>query len=81
MSSVAGAGTEQVEAQALVVDALGVAAGLVLRDRQDLAPELTDSCRSRLDVLDPEVQPHLWVALSSWIPPGGVIEEMWNEPG
>ena len=80
--SVAGLGAEEVEAEALVVDALGVAAGVVVGDREHLAAELAHALRGRLDVVDAEVEarPRDRRRRLS-MPAGGVIDEMWNAPG
>ena len=56
--SVAGRGLEEVEAEPLVVLALGVAAGLVRVAGQHPAAEGLDPGRERLDVVDPEVHRH-----------------------
>src|SRR5215831_19298022 len=63
--SIPGAGTEQVEPEALVVDAFGIAAGLVLRDGQYLPTELAHAIGGGFDVVDPEVDAHLRCSLTS----------------
>src|SRR5262245_2116536 len=63
--SVAGAGAEEVEPQALVVDAFGVAAGVVLVDGQHLPAELAHPVGGGFDVVDTEEQADLRCSLAS----------------
>src|SRR5579871_1810203 len=64
MVLVAGAGAEQREAKALVVDAFGAAAAVVLVHLEYLAPEFSHPRRDAGDVVHPEIDLELGIALA-----------------